>query len=434
MKNTIFPTADNYQIPRALFIGAWKVWFKRFSDHEAWREGELPAAPSDEKLHELIEGQKRFSLEVINRLMVPWSYRDSSQISEAFYLMNPDIIRAIKGEDGKELARLTDQALDFWDGLTFLEQDLFTSYAEARIQADIETPSREPVVVDDHGLDLIGEDIYPPVVPEKDASDEEFASAMVAWIEEDPFTPMYQRVAVGEAVSSWHDRLENFFWPKPRNGLMQVSHSADALMYRSEILAKGIENGVEWNEEDKAMAVKTANEIFLQAGVPQKDVTWENVHAVMSAAIKADANSSAKMNSGWTLLASFATHWLNNLDDRTPMICWNSRVSNSIISRLDFLLVEAGHDSLGERFKNIGTVPGVGGTRPRETTLNWPEGYRSWETQIAASRFVNLMVKCLNTETNEDGSLKYEAMPIPTGGRAPWSIQGVQLVLFSDGY
>ena len=90
-----------------MFIGAWKVWFKRFSDHEAWREGELPAAPSDEKLHELIEGQKRFSLEVINRLMVPWSYRDSSQISEAFYLMNPDIIRAIKGEEGKEEEKKT---------------------------------------------------------------------------------------------------------------------------------------------------------------------------------------------------------------------------------------------------------------------------------------------------------------------------------------
>lgn len=434
MKNTIFPTADNFQIPRALFIGAWKVWFKRFSDHEAWREGEIPAAASEQKLHELIENQQRFSLEVINRLMVPWSYRDSAQVSEAFYLMNPDVIRQVKGEDGKELARLTDQALDFWDGLTFLEQDLFTSYAEARIQADIETPSREPVVIDDHGLDLIGEDIYPPVVPNKDATDKEFASALVAWIEEDPFTPMYQRESIGDAVSSWHDRLEHFFWPKPRNGLMQVSHSADALMYRAEILAKGIENGVDWNDEDKVMAVKTANEIFLQAGVPQRDVTWENVHAVMSAAIKADIHSNAKMNSGWSLLASFATHWLNNQSERTPIVCWNSRVSNSIISRLDFLMVEAGHESLGDRFKDIGTVPGVGGTRPRETTLSWPDGYRSWKTQIAASKFVQLMVECLNTETNEDGSLKYEPMPIPTGGRAPWSIQGVQLVLFSDGY
>ncbi len=435
MKNTIYPTADNFQIPRALFIGAWKVWFKRFSDHQSWRRGEMPAFSNSDKLCELIEQQNRFSLEVLNRLMVPWSYRDISQVSEAFFLMNTDVIRLVKtAENEPAIARLTDQALDYWDGLTYLEQDLFTAYAEARIQADIETPSSETVVIDDHGLELIGEDIYPPIVPSKDASDKAFASALVAWIEEDPFTPMYQRQPVGESVSSWHNRLERFFWPKPRNALMQVSHSADALMYRAEILAKGIENGKEWSQADKDMAVKTANEIFLQAGVPQKSVTWETVHAVMSAAIKADSSSKAKMNSGWTLLASFATHWLNNKEDRTPMVCWNGRVSSSIISRLDFLLVEAGYKQLGDRFKHIGTIPCIGGTRPRETSLDWPSGYRRWESQVAASKFVKLMVDCLNNEKNEDGSLKYEAMPIPTGGRAKWTIQGVQLVLFSDGY
>ena len=259
MKNTIFPNADHYQIPRALFVGAWKVWFKRFSDHEAWREGIISAASENAKLHQLIEANKRFSLEVINRLMVPWFYRDKSQVSEAFFLMNQDMLKRVKSEDDPEaeLVRLSDQALDYWDGLTFLEQDLFTAYAEARIQADIETPSQEPVVIDDHGLEVIGEDIYPPVVPPKDATDEQFAQAIVAWIEEDPFTPMYQRLPVGEAVSSWHDRLEAFFWPKPRNGLMQVSHSADGLMYRAEILARGIEensvrDGSEWDSNDTA--------------------------------------------------------------------------------------------------------------------------------------------------------------------------------------
>lgn len=436
MKNTIFPNASHYQIPRALYIGAWKVWFKRFSEHEAWRDGFISTESSEVKLHQLIEDDKRFSLEVINRLMVPWSYRDSSQVNEAFFLMNQDMLKRVNNPNGLEgsYARLTDQALDFWDGLTYLEQDLFTAYAEARIQADIETPSAQAVVIDDAGLDVIGEDIYPPVVPAKEATDEDFAKAIVAWIEEDPFTPMYQRQPVGEAVSSWHDRLEAFFWPKPRNGLMQVSHSADGLMYRAELLAKGIEDGVEWSEEDKEMAVKTTNEIFLQAGVPQSGVTWQNVYDVMKSAITADSESTAKMNSGWSLLASFSTHWLNNKDDRTPMLCWNSRVATSIISRLDFLMVEAGYKDHEGRFEGIGTVPGVGGTRPREFSLKWPDGYRCWKNQVAASRFVNLMVHCLNNEKNEDGSLKYEAMPIPTGGRAPWSIQGVQLVLFSDGY
>lgn len=436
MKKMIFPQADHFQIPKALFIGAWKVWFKRFGDHDSWRKGKMPIGQNDAKLYQIIEQGERFCLEVAARLMVPWSFRDSSQVDKAFFLMNPDVIRKTKmGDDNQsEGVRLTDQALDYWDSLTFLEQDMFTAYAEARIQADIETPSSEPVIIDDAGLEVIGEDIYPPVVHGKDASDEEFAAALVAWIDEDPFTPMYQRHAVGEAVSSWHDRLENFFWPKPRNGLMQVSHSADALMYRAEILARGIEDCIEWSDDDKELAVKTTEEIFLQAGTPQKEVTWENVYAVMKAAITKDPNSGAKMNSGWSLLASFATHWLNNTEGRTPMICWNSRVSTSIISRLDFLLVEAGYQSLENRFPNLGIVQGWGGTRPRETSLSWPDGYRSWETEIAASEFVNLMVDCLNNSKKDDGSLRYAQMPIPTGGRAPWSMQGVQLVLFSDGY
>ncbi len=436
MKKMIFPKADHFQVPKALFIGAWKVWFKRFGNHEAWRKGKMPAGQSDAKLFQIIESGNRFCVEVAARLMVPWSYRDTCQVDKAFFLMNPDVIRhtVIDSTDDKEGVRLTDQALDYWDSLTFLEQDMFTAYAEARIQADIETPSSEPVIIDDAGLALIGEDIYPPVVPEKDAPDEAFASAMVAWIDEDPFTPMYQRSPIADSVSSWHDRLESFFWPKPRNGLMQVSHSADALMYRAEILAKGIENGIEWDDDDKALAIKTTEEIFLQAGTPQKEVVWENIYAVMSAALQKDADSNAKMNSGWSLLASFATHWLNKLEGRTPMICWNSRVSTSILSRLDFLLVEAGHSDLKDRFANLGTIPGWGGTRPREMTLKWPDGYRSWKTEIAASEFVQLMVNCLNKETKQDGSLKYAQMPIPTGGRAPWSVQGVQLVLFSDGY
>ena len=436
MKKMIFPQAEHFQVPKALFVGAWKVWFKRFGDHDSWRKGKMPIGQSDARLFEIIEGGERFSVEVTARLMVPWSFRDTSQVGKAFFLMNPDVVRQTKlaNEDIAAGVRLTDQALDYWDSLTFLEQDMFTAYAEARIQADIETPSSEPVIIDDAGIEVIGEDIYPPIVPAKDATDKEYAEAIVAWIEEDPFTPMYQRAPVADAVSSWHDRLEAFFWPKPRNGLMQVSHTADGLMYRAELLAKGIDEGVAWNEEDKELAVKTAEEIFLQSGTPQKSVTWENVYAVMKAAISQDVDSSAKMNSGWSLLASFATHWLNKEEGRTPMICWNSRASTSVLSRLDFLMVEAGYESLEGRFADLGTVPGWGGTRPREMSLAWPDGYRSWKAAFAASRFTDLMVHCLNETKNTDGSLKYAQMPIPTGGRAPWSMQGVQLVLFSDGY
>ena len=98
------------------------------------------------------------------------------------------------------------------------------------------------------------------------------------------------------------------------------------------------------------------------------------------------------------------------------------------------MLAEAGVTELGQRFQNIGTVPGYGGTRPRQYTLEWPEGYRSWKSQIAASQLVQQMVTILNTETDNQGKRRYQPMPEANGGRGDWTVQGVQTVLFSDGY
>ncbi|MCO7226006.1 hypothetical protein [Pleionea sp. CnH1-48] len=434
-----FPHAGNYQIPRALFIAAWKVWFKRFDDHYAWREGKMPLQNLAMPLHQLLVEKQRFSVEVACRLMVPWSYRDCRQVSDEMLKMNPAVLRLVPytcGDTGDTLegARLTDQALDYWDSLTHLEQDVYLNFAEARIQADIETPCDAPVILDDAGVELIGEDIYPPYVPTADSSDDEFIRALVAWVDEDPFQPMYQRKPVGDAVSGWHDRLLAFFWPKPRTGYLEYSHIVSPVLYRAGVLAESVETDYQWNYQERELAVKVANEVFLVAGVPQREVTWQNVREAVKAALTADVNSKAKMNSGWTYLACLATAHLEGKEGRLPMVCWNSRSASSIISRLDFLLVEAGVEELGDRFAHIGLVPGWGGTRPREYSLKWQGGYRSWHTQVAASQLVQKICHFLNTEKNDNGELKYKPMPTAGGKHCPWTTRGVQLVLFSDGY
>ncbi len=435
-----FYNAGNFQIPRALFIAAWKVWFKRFSDdHYAWREGKMPLRNENAALYQLLENNYRFSVEVLVRLMVPWSYRDSQQVTEELIRLNPAVLRLTQcpvdsDEECVEGARLTDQALDYWDSMTYIEQDLYLNFAEARIQADIETPSDEPCILDDAGVEIIGEDIYPPFVPSKDADDDEFIRALVAWIDEDPHQPMYQRKPVGDAVSGWHDRLLAFFWPKPRTGYLEYSHEASPLVYRAGELAELVESGKPWSYEDKSLAIKTANEIFMLAGVPQREVTWQNVKSVIETALKEDESSTAKMNSGWTYLASLATAILEDKKERLPLVSWNSRCSSSVLSRLDFLLVEAGIHELGERFSGIGTVPGWGGTRPREFSLKWPSAYRSWPSIFAAGRLVQKIVNVLNTEKRADGQLKYRQMPLAGGKTGPWTSRGVQLVLFFDGY
>ena len=405
----------------------------------------MPLGESSDSLSELIRQQKRFSLEVLARMMVPWAFRNTSQVS-------PDLVNryskwleltSFSNDDGDEVTAvcLTEHAVKYWDSLAFAVQDDFMNYAEARVQADIEAPSSDPVVLDDQGIELIGEDTYPPYVPSADASDEEFLKALVLWIDDAPHQPIYLKQPVGDAVAGWHDRLVSFFWPKPRIGYALYHAAIDPLYYRATELAKSVDAGsnitsssLPWDKEWRDMAVKTAVELFDVSGTPQSGVTLDNVHKVMQAALSEDFDSNAKMNSGWSFLASAATSYLSEQEGRLPMVWWCSRVASSIISRLDFLLAEAGVTELGQRFQNIGTVPGYGGTRPRQYTLEWPEGYRSWKSQIAASQLVQQMVIILNAEKDNQGNRRFKLMPQANGGRGNWTVQGVQTVLFSDGY
>ncbi|NVK88334.1 MAG: hypothetical protein HWE13_09415 [Gammaproteobacteria bacterium] len=434
-----FQNAHNFQVPRGLFIAAWKVWFKRFSsDHYAWREGQMPLFNSERPLFELLERQQQFSVEVLARMMVPWSYRDSQQVNDEFIRLNPAVLRIVECtadicEGFVEGARLTDQALDYWDALTFNEQDLYLNFAEARIQADIETPSDRPCILDDAGIEIIGEDIYPPVVPNATASDQEFIHAVVDWIDEDPFQPMYRRKPVGEMVSSWHDRLLAYFWPKPRTGYLQYSFMESPLIYRLGLLLAKVMADEPWHYDDRTLAVKTANEILMFAGLPQREVTHENVRKVLASVARGERQGDAKMNSGWACLASMAAASLPEAN-LASLISWNSRCSAALLSRLDFLLVEAGVSQLEQRFPGIGVTPGWGGTRPRAFTLGWPNVYRSWPGMFAAASVIATMRDYLNNAVDSQGAAKFKPMPLAGGRTGPWTARGIELVLFADGY
>ena len=433
------PNAENFQFHRGLFVAAWKVWFKRFSDDpDSWQEGRMPVGESEHGLAELLEEGQRFSVEVICRLMVPWNYRDRFIADEHFLHMNPDLLRpvAYKLDDGTTIhgARLADNALDMWEEFTYLEQDIFMIFAEARIQADIESKSSAPIIIDDAGIEIIGEDIYPPLVPEKDDSQNAYIQAIAAWIQEDPFQPMYHRHPVGDPVSGWDQRLRATFWPKPRANYMVNSHMVDPLLYRCGLLGKGLDEGKQWGYEDKLLAEKTAKEIFMLFGLPQREFNAEDVENVFRAAIFEDAESTAKMNSGWTKIACYATAFLETYPERVPQVSWNSRISTSIVSRLDFLLVEAGHESPEQLFPNIGIINGWGGTRPREFSLSWPDGYRQWSCQLAASRLIKQLRDHLNSAEDSEGKLLYPEMPLASGGHGAWTVRGIQQVLSADGY
>lgn len=434
-----FPHANHYQAPLGLLVAAWKVWFKRFSvmDPYAWREGVLPRRDEDAKLAELLNQGYRFSADVLCRLLVPWPFRNTAQASDEFLKLNHLVLKPADFMEGDQIVpgmRLSEYALDTWDEISLLEQDQYLSHAEALIQADVETNSSDPIVIDDGGVALIGENIYPPYVPAAEAGEDEFLKALVAWIQEDPFQPIYSGHPVGDAVSGWDERLMAFFWPKPRSTFAHNRFMFEPMLFRAARLAELVESGSAWNERDKAIAAKLAHETFNLVGMPQREVTPEHIRRVFEAALSADPNAKAKMNSGWSALASVATAHLEGQADRQALIHWDSRVASSLLSRLDFLLVEAGLGNDHGLFAELGTVPGWGGTRPRELSLNWPSGYRSWRSLVAASRLTSRLRDLLNTETAPDGRLKYPRMPLSERLDGPWTTHGVQMVLFCDGY
>jgi hypothetical protein len=67
---------------------------------------------------------------------------------------------------------------------------------------------------------------------------------------------------------------------------------------------------------------------------------------------------------------------------------------------------------------------------PGKTKWKWRNGYGKWPAQMAGSPLVAEMHDVLNVNPK-----KYKAMPLPkNGATAPWSVRGVEMVLFMHGY
>lgn len=422
----VFPHAEGYLVAEGLFLAAWKVWFKRFGLEEDWRYASMPLTGQALDLSSLVEQRAHLNLELMCRLLVPGRFRDRLQLDAQTLAINPGLL--VAAEQG---FRLSPQALQHWDLLSFVSQDVFLNQAEALIQADIATPDDQGLILDDAGIVVIGEDTYPPYVPEAKDSDLAFVEALVAWIQDSPFQPMYRRQPVGESLSGWDERLSAFFWPKPRVGYAQNELMLQPIRFRAEALARVVESGQNWTESEQGIALKVAREVFAWSGLPQADIQPQRVRQLFEAALSGNPENTP-LNGGWSRLAEIAT--AHREAEGKSLAAWDGRVSTSVISRLDFLLVEAGVTELGARFQNLGTIPGWGGTRPRPLSLAWPDGYRHWSSLLAGSQLLNQICDLLNGRTDQGGRFCYPRMPLPDGGRSLWTLSGVQKVLFCDGY
>jgi hypothetical protein len=325
--------------------------------------------------------------------------------------------------------RLTDLALAAWTGATEARRE--TALVEARrlLESDIESGG---VIV--------------RLLPRQDAEkasagcaqdgsaspDEEpdvrtrYLKALVRDIHAEPFQPVYRRRPTGQPVTGWDARLQAYFWPGPDSGYQKTSAAMQKLTELSGQLAQALTKHGGWSEAEQLLAVQLAHDVFGWGGVPQDadKVTPATVQAVYEAALREDADAQAYMNSGWTKVAAFATAHLEDMESGCPQAIWDSRVATAVISRLDRIVPQ--DTPIAGLFPGLGTVPGRGGTRPRDLSRRWPSGYGTWRGQVAGSK----IVRDIRDILNQDG---YK-LPQFEGRPTRWTTRDVEMVLFMDGY
>ena len=444
----LFPHANKYRIRDERFVATWRLWFERFGPiNSDWRADAMPRINRAVSLSTMLASGVRFGLDILCRFLVPWPYRNTMHATNPFvdanahlleraYTVNPATGRRVNG------VRLTSDALDRWTSLGTGERDRLSTESLALLESDVE--------VGKDNAELVGRSTEAPAFPwpsrqstprvricqTRGKTDRDgFVRAFVEEIDKEPFQPMYRRKPVGEPVTGWADRLRAYFWPSPDVDYLTTHANTAPMLRRARELAMELERNGEWSVSEGKQAVELAGGIFRWGGVPQPTPDPDVVqHVFVNALAARMVHPDAPMNSGWTKVASFATAHLEGEQGRHPQTIWDSRVATSLIWRLDRLLHEVVINEPSLVFPDIGTVAGRGGTRPRELRLRWPVGYGRWSCQFVGSALVEQVRDVLNHGVRPNSAEPYPQMPLPDRGTDPWTVRGVEMVLFSDGY
>jgi hypothetical protein len=254
-----------------------------------------------------------------------------------------------------------------------------------------------------------------------------FIQDFVDYVHVDQFQPKYRGRNYGGLVSGWSNRLNSYFWPKPTINLHNTLSSLAVLNTH----AAGFMGSLSaFPVNQQADLINWADQIFKWGGVPQPPFNYIDVLDVLSSVNVGHTVNSARMNSGWTKVASFASEVLA---PSQHLVIWDSRVAHSLVTRFEFMLVAANYpiNAMPEELKGVGYVRGRGGNRKTYiyNTARWTDGYKSWPAIFKGSEIVRLIRDDLNTRRDEKNNLKF---PCPVDGG--WTVRLVEMVLFMDGY
>lgn len=250
-----------------------------------------------------------------------------------------------------------------------------------------------------------------------------FVQDFVTYVNRDPYHPTYRGKPHGKTIVGWSNRLNNYFWPNPAINLATTLTTLTCINAPASGFMSAIHH---FPPTSHGNLVNWANDIFKWGGVPQV-FTYSDVLDVLSSVNAGFKIKSARMNSGWTKVASFASEVL---PPDKHLVIWDSRVAHSLVTRFETMLSSVGFSGLPVELEGIGYVRGRGGSRkgyPYNTT-RWRNGYGRWDTVFKGSELVRLIRDELNSRSGIGIDFK---CPVNNG---LWTVRLVEMVLFMDGY
>lgn len=262
----------------------------------------------------------------------------------------------------------------------------------------------------------------------------EVADALVAQVGRDAhvYAPRKQRGRRQLVSTGWPERLRNYEW-QPKKGFDGVGE-ASRLMAEFEPLARRIDAGEVLDEEEHQRLCDLVKRTFawggVQRGASKVSPTPHEIEAVIRSAHRW-IDEGAFMDAGWTKVAAFSTAWVE-AQGRTPQIIFDSRVAIGLIRNVEKLALNEDAilpSSLLPFFQtHLRSVPGRNANKLAALRLTWKSGYRQWDAQFFGSLLVSLMRDALNASLDRYGRMPHAASD------GPWTMRGVEMVMFMEGY
>ena len=219
----------------------------------------------------------------------------------------------------------------------------------------------------------------------------------------------------------WGARLDAYFWPTPSQDWSISKILVGTFCRRGAAIF-----GASWdptNTTCQKLLIELFEDICAWGNVllPESDMASlaHEIHATLPSIRSDHMPTQARVNSAWTKLYAVIL----------PDVCviYDTRVAASLTSILDPHMIRLAGTQLYAPFNALGHLNNAarGGTRPRQLTHSWPNGYMKWPAQIGANRLCRAVRDRLNSKTG------------PTYQKAdntPWTLREVEAVLFMDGY